>query len=62
MELIATIKTCARYLQHSAVVLPCGVVDAQSWFAQDPDWSLLFDDNFQAKPALEGLANGLTGQ
>ncbi len=39
-----------------------GMWDAQSWFAQDPDWPLLFDNNFQAKPALQGFANGLTGQ
>lgn len=39
-----------------------GMWDAQSWFAQDPDWPLLFDNNFQPKPALQGFANGLTGQ
>jgi len=39
-----------------------GMWDAQSWFAQDPDWPLLFDNNFQAKPALQGFANGLSGQ
>ena len=39
-----------------------GMWDAQSWFAKDPDWPLLFDNSFQAKPALQGFANGLTGQ
>ncbi|MEN0036825.1 MAG: endo-1,4-beta-xylanase [Cellvibrio sp.] len=39
-----------------------GTWDAQSWFASDPDWPLLFDNNFQPKPALQGFANGLTGQ
>ena len=39
-----------------------GMWDAQSWFAKDPDWPLLFDNNFQPKPALQGFANGLTGQ
>ncbi len=39
-----------------------GMWDAQSWFAKDPDWPLLFDNSFQPKPALQGFANGLTGQ
>ncbi len=39
-----------------------GMWDAQSWFAKDPDWPLLFDNSFQPKPALQGFASGLTGQ
>jgi endo-1,4-beta-xylanase len=41
-----------------------GVWDADSWLntADNPDWPLLFDDNFQAKPALQGFADGLTSQ
>jgi endo-1,4-beta-xylanase len=41
-----------------------GVWDADSWLntADSPDWPLLFDDNFQAKPALQGFADGLTSQ
>ncbi len=40
-----------------------GVWDADSWLntSQNPDWPLLFDDNFNAKPALQGFADGLTG-
>jgi endo-1,4-beta-xylanase len=39
-----------------------GVWDANSWLntPEHPDWPLLFDDNFQAKPALQGFADGLT--
>jgi GH35 family endo-1,4-beta-xylanase len=40
-----------------------GVWDADSWLntPEQPDWPLLFDDNFQAKPALQGFAEGLKG-
>ena len=40
-----------------------GVWDTDSWLntASAPDWPLLFDTNFQAKPALQEFANGLTG-
>jgi endo-1,4-beta-xylanase len=41
-----------------------GVWDANSWLntPQNPDWPLLFDDNFKAKPALQGFADGLAGR
>jgi endo-1,4-beta-xylanase len=41
-----------------------GVWDADSWLntADNPDWPLLFDDNFQPKPALQGFADALTSQ
>jgi endo-1,4-beta-xylanase len=40
-----------------------GVWDTDSWLntADAPDWPLLFDANFQAKPAYQGVVNGLTG-
>lgn len=40
-----------------------GVGDADSWLntPENPDWPLLFDDNFNAKPALQGFADGLKG-
>jgi endo-1,4-beta-xylanase len=40
-----------------------GVWDADSWLNTEanPDWPLLFDDDFQPKPALQGFADGLTG-
>ncbi len=39
-----------------------GVWDTDSWLntASAPDWPLLFDANFQAKPAWQGFADGLT--
>jgi endo-1,4-beta-xylanase len=41
-----------------------GVWDADSWLntADNPDWPLLFDDDFQPKPALQGFVDGLTSQ
>jgi endo-1,4-beta-xylanase len=40
-----------------------GVWDADSWINQpgSPDWPLLFDGNFQAKPALQGFKDALVG-
>jgi endo-1,4-beta-xylanase len=40
-----------------------GVWDANSWINQpgSPDWPLLFDDNFQPKPALQGFKDALLG-
>jgi endo-1,4-beta-xylanase len=40
-----------------------GVWDADSWINQpgSPDWPLLFDANFQAKPALQGFKDALLG-
>ncbi len=45
-----------------------GVWDADTWLNQvlfnnqHQDWPLLFDHNFNPKPALQGVANGLTGE
>lgn len=39
-----------------------GITDADSWipgFRNRPDWPLLFDAGFKAKPALQGMAEGL---
>jgi endo-1,4-beta-xylanase len=40
-----------------------GVWDADSWINQPgaPDWPLLFDANFQPKPALQGFKDALLG-
>jgi endo-1,4-beta-xylanase len=40
-----------------------GVWDADSWINQpgSPDWPLLFDGNFQPKPAMQGFKNALLG-
>jgi endo-1,4-beta-xylanase len=40
-----------------------GITDGDSWvpaFRNRPDWPLLFDAEFNAKPALRGMAEGLT--
>lgn len=45
-----------------------GVWDGDTWLNQvlfnnnHADWPLLFDRDFQPKPALQGVADGLTGQ
>ena len=43
-----------------------GIWDSSSWLItlperNKPDWPLLFNDDFQAKPALAGFADGLQG-
>lgn len=40
-----------------------GIADVDSWRRSFNalEWPLLFDDNFQPKPALQGFADGLTG-
>lgn len=40
-----------------------GIIDGDSWLPNlwgVPDWALLFFDNFEPKPALQGFADGLT--
>jgi endo-1,4-beta-xylanase len=41
-----------------------GVWDADSWINQpgSPDWPLLFDANFQPKPAMQGFKDALLGK
>lgn len=36
-----------------------GISDPDSWFAQDPDWPLLWDGNLNPKPAFEGVQEAL---
>lgn len=41
-----------------------GITDGDSWipgFRERPDWPLLWDADFEPKPALDGLVEGLTG-
>lgn len=41
-----------------------GITDADSWipdFRDRPDWPLLFDADYRPKPALRGMAEGLSG-
>src|SRR5690606_4159514 len=45
-----------------------GISDSDTWLNSvlfnnnHQDWPLLFDNTMQAKPALHGVANGITGQ
>jgi endo-1,4-beta-xylanase len=41
-----------------------GVKDDESWLANQngPDWPLLWDANYQQKPAFQGFVDGLTSQ
>lgn len=40
-----------------------GIADSDNWLRRHNalEWPLLFDDNFESKPALQGIADGLTG-
>ncbi|WP_323814418.1 endo-1,4-beta-xylanase [Cellvibrio sp. NN19] len=60
-QIVAAYLRAVPAVQRGGITV-WGMWDAQSWFAKDPDWPLLFDNSFQAKPALQGFANGLTGQ
>jgi len=39
-----------------------GIADSDNWLRRNNalEWPLLFDDNFESKPALQGIADGLT--
>jgi endo-1,4-beta-xylanase len=61
-------QVIAAYLRAVPAELRAGITvwgiwDADSWLNKpdQPDWPLLFDDDFQPKPALQGFADGLTG-
>jgi endo-1,4-beta-xylanase len=56
----AYVATVPKELQGGITVW--GITDGDSWipgFRNRPDWPLLFDVEFQPKPALEGMAEGL---
>lgn len=36
-----------------------GIADPDSWFAQDPDWPLLWDGDLNPKPAFDGVKEAL---
>ena len=40
-----------------------GIADSDNWLRRHNalEWPLLFDDNFESKPALQGIADGLKG-
>ncbi len=39
-----------------------GIADPDSWFAQDPDWPLLWNASLAKKPAYDGFKEALSGQ
>lgn len=61
-QIVAAYMRAVPAAQRAGITV-WGVWDADSWLntASAPDWPLLFDTNFQVKPALQGFADGLTG-
>lgn len=53
-----------RALPQRAGITVWGVWDTNSWINEPtrPDWPLLFDANFNAKPALQGFKDALQGR
>jgi endo-1,4-beta-xylanase len=62
-DIIATYMKVVPPAQRAGVTV-WGVWDSDSWINQPgkPDWPLLFDANFQPKPALQGFADALQGK
>ncbi len=61
-QIVASYMKVVPAAQRAGITV-WGVWDTDSWLntADAPDWPLLFDANFQAKPAYQGFINGLTG-
>ncbi|RYY73446.1 MAG: endo-1,4-beta-xylanase [Gammaproteobacteria bacterium] len=61
-QIVASYMKVVPAAQRAGITV-WGVWDADSWLntASEPDWPLLFDTNFLPKPALQGFADGLTG-
>ena len=61
-DIIAAYLRAVPAAQRAGITV-WGVWDADSWINQpgSPDWPLLFDGNFQAKPALQGFKDALLG-
>lgn len=61
-DIIAAYLRAVPAAQRAGITV-WGVWDADSWINQpgSPDWPLLFDGNFQAKPALQGFEDALLG-
>jgi endo-1,4-beta-xylanase len=59
-QIVASYVKVVPAAQRAGITI-WGVWDADSWLntASAPDWPLLFDTNFQAKPAWQGFADGL---
>jgi len=61
-DIIAAYLRAVPAAQRAGITI-WGVWDADSWINQpgSPDWPLLFDGNFQPKPALQGFRDALLG-
>jgi endo-1,4-beta-xylanase len=61
-DIIAAYLRAVPAAQRAGITV-WGVWDADSWINQpgSPDWPLLFDANFQPKPALQGFKDALLG-
>ncbi len=61
-DIIAAYLRAVPAAQRTGITV-WGVWDADSWINQpgSPDWPLLFDGNFQPKPALQGFKDALLG-
>jgi len=62
-DIIAAYLRAVPAAQRAGITV-WGVWDADSWINQpgSPDWPLLFDANFQPKPALQGFKDALLGR
>ena len=61
-DIVAAYLRAVPVAQRAGITV-WGVWDADSWINQpgSPDWPLLFDGNFQPKPALQGFKDALLG-
>lgn len=61
-DIVAAYLRAVPVSQRAGITI-WGVWDADSWINQpgSPDWPLLFDANFQPKPALQGFKDALLG-
>lgn len=62
-QIVASYMKVVPPAQRAGITI-WGVWDTDSWLntADSPDWPLLFDANFQAKPAWQGFADGLASE
>ena len=53
------VKAMIRIPKEQQFGITCwGVIDSSSYMALNPDWPLLFDNNYQKKPAYKGVLEG----
>lgn len=67
-ELATAQQECYRIITKTMMDIPaeqrfgvtiCGIHDASSWLSGNPDWPLLFNDDFERKPAYDGILQGI---